>query len=243
MATYTPFWAESRADHARYYHQLFLNRYGVLWTLFPLAALLAVAAHPRPALLAVCVFGVAFVTLIAGLEARAVCPRPRKRTGARRTGTGAITTPRLAMVTPTLRSVAPAAGSSTPAHASAESGHICRRRPAPPKDAKVLRWRHGGPGLWQRGIAVDRGRDPPPQVRGMAGMGCEVRLLCRPPGYGPHPPRSHMGKPGDVGCFREEPQMAGSSGARSPTHEGVPERFVRPVRTSANVLHLPVRQR
>jgi hypothetical protein len=62
LATYTPLWAEARADNVRFYHQLFLDRYGVLWSLFPLAALLAVAAHPRPALLALCVFGVAFVT-------------------------------------------------------------------------------------------------------------------------------------------------------------------------------------
>lgn len=61
MSTYTPLWAESRADDVRYYHQLFLHRYGVLWALFPLSALLAVAARPRPALMAVCVFGVVFV--------------------------------------------------------------------------------------------------------------------------------------------------------------------------------------
>jgi hypothetical protein len=62
MATHPPLWAESRGDHVRYYHQLFLDRYGVLWTLFPLAALLAGAARPKPALMALCVFGVAFVT-------------------------------------------------------------------------------------------------------------------------------------------------------------------------------------
>jgi hypothetical protein len=62
LATHSPLWAERSVDDVRFYHQIYLQRYGPLWTLFPLASLLALAGRPRAALLAVCIFSVAFVT-------------------------------------------------------------------------------------------------------------------------------------------------------------------------------------
>jgi hypothetical protein len=62
LAGHAPVWAQARVGDVRFYHQIHLDLYGPLWTLFPLAALLALAARPKAALLAVCVFGVAFTT-------------------------------------------------------------------------------------------------------------------------------------------------------------------------------------
>ncbi len=54
-------WAERDRTNVRFYHFLLLNQYPALWTLFPLAVLLAAAVRPRAALLCTCVFGVALV--------------------------------------------------------------------------------------------------------------------------------------------------------------------------------------
>jgi hypothetical protein len=62
LAGHAPMWAQGRVDDVRFYHRIYLDLYGPLWTLFPLAALLALAARPKAALLAVCIFGLAFTT-------------------------------------------------------------------------------------------------------------------------------------------------------------------------------------
>jgi hypothetical protein len=54
-------WAEGSRDNSRFYHDLLLNQYATLWSLFPLACLLALAVRPRAVALLLCIFGVAFV--------------------------------------------------------------------------------------------------------------------------------------------------------------------------------------
>jgi hypothetical protein len=51
-------WALEQAGNPRFYHWLFAENYGLLWFLFPLAALVAAARHWKLALLFACVFGV-----------------------------------------------------------------------------------------------------------------------------------------------------------------------------------------
>lgn len=55
------YWALGQADNPRFYHWLLTDLYGFLWVLFPLAALLALAARWKPALLFATVFGVAII--------------------------------------------------------------------------------------------------------------------------------------------------------------------------------------
>lgn len=54
-------WAIERATNVRFYHRLFLDQYGFLWVLLPLAGLLALASRWRLPLLFLCVFGLAVV--------------------------------------------------------------------------------------------------------------------------------------------------------------------------------------
>lgn len=61
MFRFVDTWALSHADNERFYHWLLEDQYGWLWTLAPLAVLLAFLRDARMALLCVCVFGVAFV--------------------------------------------------------------------------------------------------------------------------------------------------------------------------------------
>jgi hypothetical protein len=50
-------WAESARDDYLFYHSSLLGKYATLWTLFPLAFLVAVSAYPRPAWFCGSVFG------------------------------------------------------------------------------------------------------------------------------------------------------------------------------------------
>lgn len=61
LARYVDLWAAHEADDWRFYHHALLDAYPTLWTLFPAALIVALAAAPRPALLSACVFGLAFV--------------------------------------------------------------------------------------------------------------------------------------------------------------------------------------
>lgn len=61
LAGYADLWALERTDDTRYYHRLLLGQYPTLWTLFPLALLIAAASRWRAALLCATVFGAAFV--------------------------------------------------------------------------------------------------------------------------------------------------------------------------------------
>ena len=54
-------WAEADRDYVRYYHDRFLSQYPTLWTLFPVAVLLAASRYPRPALFCVAMFGLPFI--------------------------------------------------------------------------------------------------------------------------------------------------------------------------------------
>ena len=60
MATYTDTWAASTASTPQYYHWFLQGSYPLLWGLFPLVAAAALVARWRPALLCLCIFGVAF---------------------------------------------------------------------------------------------------------------------------------------------------------------------------------------
>lgn len=54
-------WAADRAHNPRFYHWMFTEEYGFLWTLFPVAVLFACARRWNLALLFVSVFGVAII--------------------------------------------------------------------------------------------------------------------------------------------------------------------------------------
>lgn len=54
-------WAVGDTDNVRFYHSLFTEQYGFLWSLLPLAALVAFARRWRLALLFACVFGAGIV--------------------------------------------------------------------------------------------------------------------------------------------------------------------------------------
>ena len=57
----------------RYYHDIFLDQYATIWTLFPLLAILAISRNGRAALFCLVPFVVAFVAALArGVEGRAV---------------------------------------------------------------------------------------------------------------------------------------------------------------------------
>jgi 4-amino-4-deoxy-L-arabinose transferase-like glycosyltransferase len=55
------FWGLERADNLRFYHWLLNDEYSFLWTLFPVAVLLALANRWKAGLLFTVVFGVAFL--------------------------------------------------------------------------------------------------------------------------------------------------------------------------------------
>jgi hypothetical protein len=63
---WTPLFDVPTRNHFWYYHQWLNLYYPTLWPLFPLAALAALASHPRPALFCTCVFIVAFLFLSFG---------------------------------------------------------------------------------------------------------------------------------------------------------------------------------
>jgi hypothetical protein len=54
-------WAEGDRHYLRYYHDRFLHQYPTLWTLFPVAVLLAASRYPRPALFCLTMFAIPFV--------------------------------------------------------------------------------------------------------------------------------------------------------------------------------------
>lgn len=58
---HTDLWAEGRRENPLYYHELLLEQYATLWTLFPLALLAAALRNARAALFCAMVFGIAFV--------------------------------------------------------------------------------------------------------------------------------------------------------------------------------------
>jgi 4-amino-4-deoxy-L-arabinose transferase-like glycosyltransferase len=58
----SPDWAADGRQQLRYYHFIFLEQYPTLWTLAPLAFLVALASRARAALLCACIFGVAFLS-------------------------------------------------------------------------------------------------------------------------------------------------------------------------------------
>jgi hypothetical protein len=62
----TPLFDAANRNHFWFYHQWLNLYYPTFWPLFPLAALAALASCPRPALLCLCVFSVAFVLLSFG---------------------------------------------------------------------------------------------------------------------------------------------------------------------------------
>lgn len=57
----TAIWAEGTRDYFLFYHALFIDQYPTLWTLFPLAALLAAVRNRWAASFATLVFSVAFL--------------------------------------------------------------------------------------------------------------------------------------------------------------------------------------
>lgn len=61
MFNYVDQWAAANRHNLRYYHDLFLDQYATLWTLFPLLAVLAIYRNGRAALFALAPFVVAFV--------------------------------------------------------------------------------------------------------------------------------------------------------------------------------------
>lgn len=56
-----PMWAESRADAFHWYFVYMESNYTVLWALFPLVAMIAIARYGRPAIFAVVLFMVPFI--------------------------------------------------------------------------------------------------------------------------------------------------------------------------------------
>ena len=61
MFNYVDLWAAANRHNVRYYHDLFLDQYATLWTLFPLLAILAIYRNGRAALFSLAPFVVAFV--------------------------------------------------------------------------------------------------------------------------------------------------------------------------------------
>jgi hypothetical protein len=60
MFGYVDPWAEHSRNNLRFYHDIFVDQFPTLWTLFPLLFLLAASRHLRPALFAASIFGTAF---------------------------------------------------------------------------------------------------------------------------------------------------------------------------------------
>jgi 4-amino-4-deoxy-L-arabinose transferase-like glycosyltransferase len=61
LFSYVDLWAEANRHNVRYYHDIFLDQYATIWTLFPLLVLLAIARARRAALFCVAIFAVVFV--------------------------------------------------------------------------------------------------------------------------------------------------------------------------------------
>lgn len=61
LFSYVDLWAEANRHNVRYYHDIFLDQYATIWTLFPLLALLAIARNGRAAIFCLLVFVIAFV--------------------------------------------------------------------------------------------------------------------------------------------------------------------------------------
>ncbi|MBA2684592.1 MAG: hypothetical protein H0U66_08900 [Gemmatimonadaceae bacterium] len=61
MFSYVDQWAAANRHNVRYYHDLFLDQYATIWTLFPLLAILAIYRNGRAALFCLAAFAVAFV--------------------------------------------------------------------------------------------------------------------------------------------------------------------------------------
>ena len=61
MFSYVDDWAVSNRDNIGFYHDLFLDQYATLWTLFPLLAILAISRNGRAALFCLAPFVVVFV--------------------------------------------------------------------------------------------------------------------------------------------------------------------------------------
>ncbi len=63
---WAPLWNRAHRNEFWYYHIYFVQRWPTLWSLTPLAILLALVHRPRPAVLCMCVFVVSFVLLSFG---------------------------------------------------------------------------------------------------------------------------------------------------------------------------------
>ena len=63
---WAPLWNRAHRNEFWYYHIYFVERWPTLWSLTPLALLLAIAQRPRPAVLCMCIFVVSFVLLSFG---------------------------------------------------------------------------------------------------------------------------------------------------------------------------------
>ena len=63
---WAPLWNRTHRSEFWYYHIYFVERWPTLWSLTPLALLLALVHRPRPAALGMCVFVVSFVLLSFG---------------------------------------------------------------------------------------------------------------------------------------------------------------------------------
>lgn len=61
LFTYVDQWAAANRHNTRYYHDIFLDQYATIWTLFPLLAVLAISRNGRAAMFCLVPFVVAFV--------------------------------------------------------------------------------------------------------------------------------------------------------------------------------------
>jgi len=61
LFTYVDQWAAANRHNARYYHDIFLDQYGTIWTLFPLLAVLAIYRNGRATAACLVPFVIAFV--------------------------------------------------------------------------------------------------------------------------------------------------------------------------------------
>lgn len=61
LFSYVDLWAEANRHNVRYYHDIFLDQYATIWTLFPLLVLLAISRSGRAALFCLVVFAVVFI--------------------------------------------------------------------------------------------------------------------------------------------------------------------------------------
>jgi len=61
LFSYVDQWAAANRHNVRYYHDIFLDQYATIWTLFPLLAILAIYRNGRAALFCLIPFAVVFV--------------------------------------------------------------------------------------------------------------------------------------------------------------------------------------